>query len=102
MRVIVAHHVADDLGALAIGPPGDKAAFLTGEKNAAMDRLQPVAHIGQRARHDDAHCVVEVARLHLIDDVDPGEVAAGSRLGKEDVVAHARGTLLWWEIIHRP
>ena len=31
-----------------------------------MDRLQPVAHIGQRARHDDAHGVVEVRHLHLV------------------------------------
>ena len=44
--VVVTHHVADDLGALAIGPPGDKAAFLAGEENAAVDRLQPVTHIG--------------------------------------------------------
>ena len=75
MRVIVAHHVADDLGALAIGPPGDETAFLAGEENAAVDRLQPVAHIRQRTADDHAHRVIEVAGLHFVDDVDTLEFA---------------------------
>jgi hypothetical protein len=40
-----------------------------------VDRLQAVAHIGQGARHDHAHRVIEVARLHLVDDVDALELA---------------------------
>ena len=39
MRVIIAHHIADDLSRFAIGPPGDKAAFLAGEQNPAVNRL---------------------------------------------------------------
>ncbi len=31
-----------------------------------MYRLQPVAHVGQRARDDHAHRVVEEARAHLL------------------------------------
>ena len=90
MRVIIAHDVADDLGAFAIGPPRDHAAFLRGKQNTAMDRLEAIADIGQCARHDHAHCVIEIARLHLIDDVDAG-VLAGLRGGIKDfgVVAHA-------------
>ena len=70
MWVIVTHHVADDLGALAIGPSGDEAAFLAREKNAPVDRLEPVTHIGERPAHDHAHRVIEIAGFHFIDDVD--------------------------------
>ena len=35
-----------------------------------MDRLQPVAYIGQRARHDNAHSVVEIRHLHLVLNID--------------------------------
>ncbi len=71
MRMIVAHHVADDLGAFAVRLAGDHAAFLGGKQNAAVNRLQPVAHVRQRPAHDHAHRVIEIAGLHLIDDVDP-------------------------------
>ena len=33
-----------------------------------MHRLQAVARIGQRARHDHAHGVIEVGALHLVED----------------------------------
>jgi hypothetical protein len=35
-----------------------------------MHRLQPVAGIRQRARHDHAHCVIEVGAAHLLFQVD--------------------------------
>ena len=35
-----------------------------------MDRLEAVADVGQGARHDDAHRVVEVAHPHLVLDAD--------------------------------
>ncbi len=35
-----------------------------------MYRLEPVAHVGQRPRYDDAHGVVEIRRLHFDVDVD--------------------------------
>jgi hypothetical protein len=31
-----------------------------------MHRLQAVARVGQRARHDHAHGVIEVGALHLV------------------------------------
>jgi len=33
-----------------------------------------IAHIGQRAAYDHAHRVIEIAGLHLVDDVDPLEL----------------------------
>ena len=92
VRVVVTHHVADDLGALAIGSPGDKAAFLAGEQDSAVDRLQAVAHIGQRAADDHAHGIVEIARLHLVDDVDAFKSAHRCRRGRiENVAVVAQG-----------
>ena len=35
-----------------------------------MHRLEAVAHIRQRARHDHAHRVIEIAALHLVGDRD--------------------------------
>ncbi len=95
MRVIVAHHVADDLGALAVRPAGDKAAFLAGKQDAAVNRLQTVANIGKGAADDHAHRVIEVTGLHFIDDVDALEITlrtggfAGFEFGNVCVVAHA-------------
>ena len=49
-----------------------------------MDRLEAVADVGQGARHDDAHRVVEVADPHLVLDADRSDVA--------QVVGHGRVT----------
>src|SRR6266699_3182038 len=37
-------------------------------ENAAMHRLETVARIGQRTRHDHAHGVIEVGAFHLVED----------------------------------
>src|SRR5260370_1072804 len=37
-------------------------------EDAPMHRLEPVARIGKRARHDHAHGVIEIASLHLLRD----------------------------------
>ena len=44
-----------------------------------MHRLQPVAHVGQRARHDHAHGVIEVGAPHLLFDGDRRDVVRGLR-----------------------
>ena len=43
---------------------------LHGVQNAAMHRLQTVAHVGQRAPDDDRHRIVEIRALHLLFNVD--------------------------------
>ena len=48
-----------------------------------MDGLEAVADVGQRARDDDAHRVVEVAHPHLVLDADRPDVA--------EVVGHGAG-----------
>ena len=49
-----------------------------------MDRLEAVADVGQGARHDHAHRVVEVAHPHLVLDADGADVA--------QVVGHRSGS----------
>ena len=77
---------------MAIGAARHEAAFLAGPQDAPMDRLEPVAHVGQRAADDHAHRVIEIRRLHLIDDVDAFELArGGGRLKGIGRVVHLRG-----------
>ena len=66
--MVLAHHVADDAGALARRLAVVVAALLHRVEDAAVDRLQAVAHVRQRARDDHAHRVVEVGALHLLLD----------------------------------
>ena len=41
-----------------------------GVQNTPMHRLQPVAHVRQRASHDYAHGVIEIGVLHGIRDIN--------------------------------
>ena len=66
----VAHHLADDLGALPVAARRRQPHRLHAVQHAAMCRLQPVAHVGQRSSNDYAHGVIHVRPLHLVFDVD--------------------------------
>jgi len=81
VRVVGAHDVADDVGRLPERLVGIVAALLHRPENPAVDGLQPVAHVGQRTRHDDAHGVVEVGAFHLLLD-GHGRDVEGRRVGR--------------------
>ena len=66
VRVVRAHHVADDVRALLVGPVRLHAVLVHAVEHAAVHRLQAVPHVGQRAADDDVHRVVEEARAHLL------------------------------------
>ena len=70
VRVIFAEHVADHARALHVGARMDVVAFLHGEQDATVDRLQTVAHVGKRATDDDAHRIVEIRLTHLVFEID--------------------------------
>ena len=74
MGVKLTHDVADDAAAFAQGPAGDIAGLMAGVENAAMDRLEAVADVGQRPRDDHRHRIVEIGGLHLVDDRDGRDV----------------------------
>ena len=81
VRVMVAHHVADDVRALHVGPAGAVSVRPHRVEHAAVDGLQTVAHVGQRAADDDRHRVVEVARAHLLLELARLDAAGPERAG---------------------
>ena len=66
VRVEVAHHLADDLGALLVAAGRIEPQFAHGIEDAPVYRLQAVAHVGQRAVHDRRQRVREVALFQRI------------------------------------
>ena len=88
VRVILADHVADHARALLEGAVGVEPQLAHGVEQAAMHRLQPVAHIRQRARHDGRQGIGQVALLerlpewHRLDGGERNDVGAafGHRL----------------------
>jgi len=70
VRMVLAHHFADDASALARGSPGSQAHLLHGVKNAAMHGLQSVAYVGQSAADNHRQGIVEIRPLHLVFNVD--------------------------------
>ena len=66
VRMIFTDDVADDARRFAVWLVPLVAVLVHRIEDAAMHRLEPVARIGQRTRHDHAHGVIEVALLHLL------------------------------------
>ncbi len=65
VRVVLAHHLADDEGALAVGAGRLQADVVHRVEDPAVNRLESVAGVGQGAADDHAHRVIEVRRAHL-------------------------------------
>ena len=70
VRVVATHDVAHDAGRLAVGRARPRAPIEHAPDDASLHRFQAVAHIRQRPRDDHAHGVIEVARAHLLLEVD--------------------------------
>ena len=80
VRVVFPHHLADDRRALHEAAVGRHVQVVPHRvQDAALDRLEAVADVGQGPRRDHAQGVIEVAR--------PG------RLGQRDVLHHRLGPL---------
>ena len=93
VRVVLAHHLADDRGALAVRAGRRQPHLAHRVEDPAMDGLEAVADVGQGARHDDAHRVVEVRDAHLVLDADGADVA--------QVVGHGRLLLRRGHVVRR-
>ena len=68
VRMIFTDHVADDARGLDVFLVRRVALLVHRIQNAPMHRLQTVARIRQRPRHDHAHGVIEVGAFHLVED----------------------------------
>ena len=76
VRVVLAHDVADDARGLLVRAARAVALLPHAEQDAAVDGLEAVADVGQRASDDDGHRVVEVAPPDLLLDGD-GDLLGG-------------------------
>ena len=79
VRVVGAHHLADDLGALRVRTVRPEALLLHRVEDPAVNRLQAVADIRQGARNDDRHGVLEERALHLLLYLDRFDAATRHR-----------------------
>ena len=66
VRVVLTDDFADRPGTLLVRAVGEDAALVHRVEDAAMDRLQAVAHVGQGAGRDDRHRVFDEALAHLM------------------------------------
>ena len=78
VRVVLAHHFADRVRALAVLTVGAHPLGVHAVEDPALHRLQTVARVGQRARRDDRHRVVQEGAFHLLLDLDRFDVAERS------------------------
>ena len=97
VRVVAAHHVADDACGFGEVAVRAIAAVVHGVEHATMHRLESITHIRQRAGDDDAHGIVEVRALHLLLEVHG--LDAPPRGHHVDVVGHV--WLLWARCLGR-
>ena len=68
--MVIPHHLADDLRALAIAARRRQPHRLHAVEDPAMRRLETVANVGERAPDDYAHGVIHVRAAHFVFDVD--------------------------------
>ena len=75
VRMVFAQHVTDQPCTFLVRRAGAHALVVHRVEDAALDRFQAIANVGQCARDDYAHGVVEVRRSHLLLDADGPNVA---------------------------
>jgi len=87
-----AHDLADDAGALDVPAVGPHAHVVHRVEDAALDRLQAVARVGEGPGVDDGVGVLEERRLHLLLDVGVEDVlleVVGERILLRGAPGHA-------------
>ena len=76
MRMEIAHHLADDLGGFLVAAGRIEPHLAHRVEDAAVHRLQPVAHIRKRAVHDGGERVGEIALFERGPEVDRNDLTA--------------------------
>ena len=70
MRVELTHGVRDWAGGLHIAALRAVTGIEHRVEDAAVHRLQAIAHLRQSAANDDGHGIVDITRLHLLINVN--------------------------------
>ena len=86
VRMIFADHVADDARGLAVRLVPLVAVLVHRVEDAPMHRLEAVARVRQRPRHDHAHGVIEVGTLHLLGDGNGANIRGAAVCRREIVL----------------
>ncbi len=81
VRMELAHRLADGARRFVVALVGGEFELVHRVENAPMHRLQPVAHVGQRAADDHAHRVIEIAALHFVEDRNRLDVGGAAGRG---------------------
>ena len=79
VRVVTLQDFAHRAGALRVAPVVQHSLLEHRVEDAAVDGLQAVAHVGQRAPDDHRHRIVEIRLPHLVFDGDGNERGSGLR-----------------------
>ena len=74
VRVELTHHLADHALGLHVPLVGTQAHLIHLEQDAALDGLEAVARVGQRASVDDGDGILQEGATHLCRYVDLGDV----------------------------
>ena len=104
VRVILTDDVADGARRLPIRLVPLEAVLVHAEENPAMHRLQAVARVRQRTRHDHAHGVIEIRALHLVENGNGADIRGRGRLPRLPVVGigQRQNPVCWaWESYSR-
>ena len=64
--MIFTEHFADDTGGFLGLAAEAQAQSVHSEKDAALHRLEAVAHIREGSGHDDRHRIIDVGRTHFM------------------------------------
>jgi len=89
VRMVLLHGLADDGCALGEAAAWAQVQIVHRHEDATLGGLEPVPHVGQRARHDDAHRVGQVGRLHLLFDEEVLHLSDRLRGRGVGIVSHA-------------
>ena len=76
VRVVLTHDFADRPRRLLVRTARDDVGLVHGVENAAVYRLETVAHVRQGAGHDDGHGILQEGGLHLLAHLDGLQRAA--------------------------
>ena len=88
MRVIVAHRLGHRTSRFCRAAVGAETRVIHRIEHPAVHGLETVAHLRERAAHDHAHRVVDVAALHLLLDVDQFYSVGRWSVGRQRGVSH--------------
>jgi len=86
VRVIFTQNVADDTRALAVRLIRRHAELVHRVEDAAVHRLEAVAHIRQRAGDDDRHRIRNERFLHLVLKVNRADALQVGRIAGEIIL----------------